>query len=115
MFPFPLAGQPEPAVAAHVQLTFVNTDGMVSTTEAPDTLPGPLLVTTIMYVTPCPGATVVALSVFVIEGSAPEMTASVSVAVLLAGLGSFTPAGAVTVAVLVRVPTAETLTVVFTV
>src|SRR5512135_882834 len=95
MFPFPLAGQLEPAVAVHVQLTFVNADGIVSTTEAPDTLPGPLFVTAIMYVTPCPGAAVVALSVFVIERSAMGLTTTVlEPQLLLASLSSGTaPAG----------------------
>ena len=62
-----------------------------------------------------PGITVVTPSVFVIERSAVGLRVSVSVAVLLPGVGSVMPPGAVTVAVLARVPVAVAETVAFTV
>src|SRR5215467_11425090 len=48
MFPLPLAGQLEPALATQVQLPMVNPVGAVSVTVAPVTALGPLLVATIV-------------------------------------------------------------------
>ena len=53
-----------------------------------------------------PGVAVVTPSVLVIARSADAASASVSVAELLPGVGSVTPAGAATVAVLLSVPLA---------
>src|SRR6201999_2166664 len=57
------------------------------------------------------GTTVVTPSVFVMERSALAPIVSVSVAELLPGVGSVTPPGAVTVAVLLSVPVAAGETV----
>ena len=54
-------------------------------------------------------------SVLVIDRSAVGMSVSVSVAELLPGVGSVTPAGAATVAVLTRLPVADALIVAVTV
>src|SRR5439155_1312528 len=54
-----------------------------------------------------PGVAVVTPSVLVIERSALAPSASLSVAELLPGVGSVTPAGAATVAVLLSVPVAD--------
>ena len=62
-----------------------------------------------------PGTTVVLLSVLVMLRSACGVNVSVSVAVLLAGVGSVVPCGAATVAVLTSVPVADGLTVPVTV
>ncbi len=53
-----------------------------------------------------PGTAVVAPSVLVIDRSAVGVSVSVSVAELFAGVGSVTPAGGATVAVLTSVPVA---------
>ena len=53
-----------------------------------------------------PGATVVAAVVLVMARSTCGMRLSVSVAELLAGVASVTPAGAVMLAVVTRVPVA---------
>ena len=53
-----------------------------------------------------PGTSVAELSVLVIDKSAVGVNESVSVAVLFAGVGSVTPAGGATVAVLARLPVA---------
>ena len=53
-----------------------------------------------------PGTALVTPSVLVMDRSAWGVRLSVSVALLLAGLGSVVPAGGVTVAVLTRVPVA---------
>ena len=89
--------------------------GKVSATVAPVTVEGPALVATMVYVTLLPGITVVTPSVFVIERSAVGLRVSVSVAELLPGVGSVMPPGAVTVAVLTRVPVAVAETVAVTV
>ena len=62
-----------------------------------------------------PGITVVTPSVLVIVRSAEGERVSVSVALLLAGVGSVTPTGTETVAVLARVPVAVGETVAVTV
>ena len=83
----------------------------MSATGAPVIIDGPALVTAIVYVTVVPAMSVRLPSVFVIERSAFGFTVVVSVAELLAGLGSLAPAGAATVAVLVIEPVAEPTTV----
>ena len=62
-----------------------------------------------------PGISVAAPSVLVIDRSACGVSVSVSVALLFAVFGSVTPPGAVTVAVLVRLPVADDWIVAFTV
>ncbi len=47
-FPLPLAGQVEPADAAHVQVTALSGAGKTSLTVAPTTALGPALVATIV-------------------------------------------------------------------
>jgi hypothetical protein len=115
MLPEPLAGQVDPAEALHVQLIPLKVAGNVSVTVAPVTLLGPLLVTVMVYVTDVPGAAVVCPSVLVTARSACGVRVSVSVALLLLDEGSTTPPGAVTVAVLLRVPVAPAATVAVTV
>jgi len=53
-----------------------------------------------------PAVTVATPSVLVIDRSALSLSVSVSVALLLPGVGSVTPDGAATVAVLTRLPLA---------
>src|SRR4029078_13460023 len=72
---------------------------------------GPAFVAVIVYVTLLPGTADVTPSVFVIWSSACGVIVSVSVAVLFARLESVVPPGAVTVAVLLRVPVADGATV----
>ena len=62
-----------------------------------------------------PGTSLAAPSVLVIDRSACGVSVSVSVALLFPGVGSVTPAGSVTVAVLDRFPVAEALMVADTV
>ncbi len=102
--PAPLAGQDEPGVAAQVQVAPLNCAGITSVTVAPVTALGPALLATMVYVTVPPWLTLVSPSVLVIARSAVGvMTVLPSVAALLPA-GSFTPTGAVTVAVLEMVP-----------
>src|SRR5437899_302784 len=119
MLPLPLAAKPvAPPVAVAVKVRPVSMLGNVSATLAPVMLPGPALVTTIVYVIGAPGTAVVWPSLLVICKSAEEdedVSVSVSVALLLAGLVSVTPAGAETVAVFDRVPVAVELSVACTV
>jgi hypothetical protein len=76
----------------------------VSATVAPVAVPGPALDAVIVYVTMPPETAVVTPSVFVMATSVDNTSVSVSVAVSLPGVGSVTPAGAVTVAVFDIVP-----------
>jgi hypothetical protein len=106
MLPLPdAATQVDPAVATHVQVAPVSVAGNVSVIVAPVTNDGPLLVATIVYVTPLPAVTVATPSVLVIERSAAGANVLVSVAVLLPG-ASVTPIGAVMAALLTNVPVA---------
>jgi hypothetical protein len=88
------AAEPKVTLAGSVSLsvTFVAVDG-------------PRLLTVIVYVNVPPTVTGFGEPVFVTERSAVAMIVSLSVA-LLALFGSFTPAGGVTVAVLLSVPVA---------
>src|SRR5512139_3384600 len=111
MFPDPLAVQLPPPAPAQVQPTPVIVAGTVSVTVAPLAALGPAFDATTVYVMACPGIAVAWPSVFVIERSAPGTTVSVSVAELLARFGSVTPPGAAIVAVLLRLPVADGLSV----
>jgi hypothetical protein len=107
MVPLPDAGQLEPAVAVHVHVTPVIVAGNVSVTVAPVITEGPAMFdATMVYVTDVPGVSVATPSVFVIDRSAVGVKVSISVAELLAGVGSVTEAGAAMVAVLDRLPVA---------
>ena len=110
---------PEPEAApqapvpliAQVQVTPVTAAGTVSLTVAPVTLEGPLFVTVTVYETVVPGTSVAEPSVFVTARSACGVRVSVSVALLLAGVGSVQPAGTAAAAVFARVPLAPAATV----
>src|SRR4029078_10602485 len=93
--------------AEQVHDTDDSSDGIASWTGASVIVEGPLLVTTIEYWIDVPATAVPLPSVFVIDRSALGLTEVDAVAVLLAGLGSVAPAGAVTVAVLTIVPEAR--------
>jgi hypothetical protein len=103
MLPAPLAVQDDPGEAEQVQPAPCKMAGTGSSTAAPVTTLGPALDTVIVYVTGCPGVAVVWPSVLAADRSATGVSASVSVAELLAGSGSTPPA---TVAVFARVPVA---------
>ena len=105
--PVPLALNPDaPPLPTALNVSVVIAAGRLSLTVAPVTSLGPLLATTMVYVVDVPGTTFEALSVLVMLKSAVTATVSVSVAMLLPGVGSVTPAGTVTVAVLTRLPVA---------
>ena len=104
--PLPDAVHDDPLVAMHVHVAPESEDGRVSVTVAPVTEDGPLLVATIVYVTGVPATSVAAPSVLVIDRSAVGANVSVSVAELFVEVGSVTPVGAVTVAVLTSDPVA---------
>src|SRR5262249_11403456 len=103
MLPLPLGVQVPPPAPTHVHGA-VSDGGRMSETFAPSALLGPALLAVIVYVTDPPGVAVVTPSVLVMERSAVPVIVSVSVAELLAGFGSVTPAGASTFAVLDNVP-----------
>src|SRR3954469_3311879 len=106
MLPEPEAVQvpPPPPVHVHVQ---VRDAGRVSATVPTVALLGPAFEAVIVYVTDPPGVADVTPSVLVIARSALAASVSLSVAGLLPGVGSVTPAGDVTVDVLLNVPVAE--------
>jgi hypothetical protein len=106
IFPEPEAVQEPPPAPTHVHVT-VKAAGKVSATVAPLAFDGPALLTVMVYVTLSPGNAVVTPSVTVIARSAWGFRVSESVAELFCGVGSVSPAGAVTVAVFVKVPIAE--------
>src|SRR3954469_4015665 len=114
MLPLPLAVQVPPLAPTHVQVA-VSDAGNVSATVAPVTALGPALLAVIVYVVVPPAVTVATPSVLVIDRSAVLLIVSLSVAELLPGVGSVTPAGAVTVAVFDNVPVALALIVALTV
>src|SRR5262245_37603682 len=105
MLPEPDAVQVPPPAPTHVQVQ-VSEAGNVSATVAPVALLGPALLAVIVYVVLPPAVTVVTPSTLVMERSALPPSVSLSVAELLPGVGSVTPAGAATVAVLLSVPDA---------
>ena len=87
----------------HVQVSLA---GNVSAIVAPVALLGPALDAVIVYVTDPPGVALLTPSVFVIDRSADAPSASTSVAELLPGVGSVTPAGGATFAVFASDPVA---------
>jgi hypothetical protein len=97
----------------------VSVRGNTSVTDAPVTVVVPLLLTTMTYVTGLFGETDVTPSLLVIArsvcGSGAGVIKSASIATLLAGAVSTTPAGAVTVATLATAPVAAGLSVAVTV
>src|SRR6266536_3053671 len=111
MPPPPVALKPEaPPVWVAVYVTPVKILGKLSLMTAPETLLGPPLVTTIVYVFFAPATVAVLPSFTVTLRSALKVMVSESVAVLLAVFGSGTSDEAVTVALLDRVPVAAELT-----
>src|SRR2546425_594755 len=110
MLPGPLAVQVPPPAPAQVQLAAVIVAGSVSVTVAPLTALGPAFEATMVYVMGGPGTAVVCPSVLVIPRFACGVSVSVSVALLFAGIGSVTPPGTATAAVLLRVPVADAFT-----
>ena len=104
MLPAPPTGQ-LPPTATQLHTAFDRFAARASTTDAPITSEGPLLETTTVYVTDVPGTSTTAPSVFEIARSVCGVNVSTSVAVLLEEFGSFVPAAAATVAVLVSTPT----------
>src|SRR5262245_37756959 len=111
MLPEPLAGQLEPALAEHVQVTPERIPGTLSVTLAAGAVLGPALVTLIWYVTGAPGTAVAWPSVLVTARSAWGVRVSVSEALLFAPFGSLSVGGKSALAVLVRVPMAVGFTV----
>src|SRR6478735_3498732 len=103
MLPDPDAVHVPPPAPTHVHEQ-VSDAGNVSATVEPGALLGPTFDAAIVYVTEPPGVAVVTPSVLVIPRLALGDSVSVSVALLLPGTGSVTPAGAVTVAVLLSDP-----------
>ena len=109
------APQADPGTDVQVHVTAVRPAGMASANDAPTTSDGPLLSTTIVYVTEPPDDTFVTPSVFVTPRSATGDTTVVSVAVLSAPSASAVPTAGATVAVLEIVPVEEPATVAATV
>jgi hypothetical protein len=109
--PVPDAVHDEPDEATHVHVALLSEAGRVSVTVAPVTFDGPALPTTIVYVTPVPGISEVAPSVLVIDRSAVRTSVLVSVEELFEAVGSVTPVGVATVAVLTSEPAAAALIV----
>ena len=107
--------QVAPAEATQVHEPDVAPAGSASATGALTAVDGPALPTTTVYVVLWPGMTEATPSVLVIDRSAVGFNVSVSVAELLAGVGSVTPTGGVMVAVLTRLPVAPATTVPVTV
>ena len=106
MLPVPEPVNPDaPPFCDAVKVTPVRRAGKLSVTTAPMTLLGPGLETTIVKVSFAPA--MAPASVTVTLRSALNVIVEVSVAVLLAGFGSFIPIGPVTVAVLEIVPVAD--------
>ena len=91
-------------VAAQVQLAPINAAGNESITWMRSICDGPGLVTTIVYVVEVPATIVATPSDLTIDTSPSPLTMVVSMAMLSALLGSVTPTGASTVAVLVTTP-----------
>jgi hypothetical protein len=107
ILPEPDAVHVPPFAPTHVHV-HVSDAGNVSVTFEPGAALGPLLfVAVIVYVTEPPGVAVVTPSVFVMARFACGVSVSVSVAVLLAGVGSVTVADAATVAVFTSEPVAD--------
>jgi hypothetical protein len=114
MLPLPDTGHVEPAEAEHVHVAPDRDAGTVSVTVEPIAADGPALDATIVYVTDVPGISVALPSVLVMETSARRVMVVVSVAELLAGVGSVDPPGRATAAVFDNVPVAVEMTVALT-
>jgi hypothetical protein len=107
ILPEPDAVHVPPFAPTHVHAQ-VNAAGNVSETFDPGAALGPLLfVAVIVYVTEPPGVAEVTPSVFVMPRLACGVNVSVSVALLLPGVGSVTVAEVATVAVFTREPVAD--------
>ena len=106
MLPEPLGEHTEPAVAVQVHVAPVRTAGSESVTLTPATFDGPWFVTTTVYCTVWPGVADAAPSVLRTSMSARRTMAVLSVAWLLAGVGSIEPTGIATLTVFVSVPAA---------
>ncbi len=115
MLPLPDAGHTALPAAEHVHVAPVNAAGKVSVKLEAGAAEGPALDATIVYVAEVPGTSLVTPSVLVTERSARGVRVSVSVAELLAPVGSLPPTGAATVAVLTSEPVAMAETVADTV
>ena len=115
MLPLPDAGHVAPPAVEHVHVAPVSVAGKVSVTFEAGAAEGPAFETTTVYVTGVPGTSVADPSVLVIDRSARGVNESVSVAELLAPLGSLLPTGAAMVAVLTSEPVAAAETVPLTV
>jgi hypothetical protein len=108
MSPVPLvAATLEPGEATAVQLAAVISGGKRSSTNWSTAVLEPVLLTTMVYLVLPPGIAASIPSVLVMDRSAWGVSASVSMALSLPGVGSVTPSGGATVAVLTRVPVAE--------
>src|SRR5262245_49092026 len=107
MSPVPAGALPVAPVPTLVHVGLSSVGGKSSVTLTPVALLGPALLTVMVYVTCWPGTTSVTPLVLVIARSATGVRVLVSVAVLLPGVGSVTPGGGPTVAVLARVPVAD--------
>src|SRR5262245_27984011 len=105
MFPEPDAVHVPPPAPTHVHVA-VNEAGNVSATVDPEALLGPALDAVIVYVTDPPAVAAVTPSVLVMDRSAAPPSVSLSVALLLPGVGSVVPPPVLTVAVLDSVPLA---------
>src|SRR3954468_20056237 len=86
----PLVAWTVAAVPVAVQVSAVTMAGKVSLTVAPTTFEGPPLLTVMVYVVGLPGVYVADPSVLVIDRSDTKVAVSVSVALLLPGVGSTT-------------------------
>ena len=112
ILPAPLVVKPvAPPVAEAVKVSLVKLAGNGSVMAAPVTLPGPVLLTTIVYVNDWPGMTLPVLGVMLeppaLSTLVIDRLARLSTSVAFFGV----PAGGVAVAVLVMVPVAVELTV----
>src|SRR6187455_154998 len=99
MLPEPAAVQVPPPAPTQVQAQ-VRSAGKVSATVEPVALLGPAFEAVVVYVVGPPAVTEITPSVLVTARSACPARVSESVAELLPGVGSVTPPGAATVAVL---------------
>ena len=102
--PEPLGEHADPAVAVHVHVAPVSSTGNESVTATPATSDGPRFVTTTVYCTAWPGVADDEPSVLRTSMSACRTMVVVSVAWLLAGVGSIEPTGIATSTVFVNVP-----------
>jgi hypothetical protein len=108
MLPLPLPAEHDPPPdGTHTHVDAVSAPGSESAIAAAVTADGPALPATIVYVADVPGTSVATPSVFTMDTSAVGVNVSVSVAELLAAVGSVTPAGGAMLALLTSVPVAD--------